>query len=297
MDHSNQTYTLVKGLRDNESLDINQIEYYRLSIILGCRDLQILITDTRNVRCLLLEDYVLKKTETSEEHLAILKQIFENHQLLNVGFWHSIKVSIKNKLYSLIPTNDFDEEHLSEYLTVSTTANLDSDELFFTKLKSFDFYNVFAVPKEIKNFFTLQYPCIPVTFEHHSNLLINTAGSTYIEEEKEYKKMFLYVDRFILHLMVLEGEKVHFYNQFKINKFEDYIKYIDLISKQLNISTIVGEMTIWGFIGTKTSHYRQLQRHIPNLNFGTKPEEVKLSYKFDELEKNQYRDIFELCNS
>ena len=297
MDNSEKTYTLVKEIKDSRRLDVNQLEYYRLSIILGCRDLQILITDTRDTCCLLLEDYILNKMDTSEEVLYTLKQIFGSHALLSAGFWHSIKIAIKNKLYSFIPSEDFNESILFDYLKISTSCNPEKEDILYSKLPALDVYNTFAISKEIISFFNSQYPCIKVNYEHHSSLLINSALSTYTQDDKEYKRMFLYVDRFILHLIVLEGKKLHFYNQFKIGKFEDYIKYIDLISKQLGISTIVGEMTVWGFMGTKTAHYRQLQRHIPNLNFGNKPEQAKMSFVFDEIEKNQYRDILELSCS
>ncbi|MCG8475477.1 MAG: DUF3822 family protein [Cytophagales bacterium] len=284
-------YKLVRSTIDKDRIQIDDLHHYNLSVMVGDRDLQVCVTDSRDFRCLLLDDYILDDVQDMNKKVELIHRIFLDHQLLSAGFWKSIKVAFKNRYFTQLPEKDFVPGNEQVYLALG--ANIDSKVYSFLAQEAckMGMVTVFAAPTAFVQLFNSLYPNKRVQYYHQSSTIIQGSTESAVTEER---KLYLYVDRFSLHITVLEKDQLIYYNQFIIKRFEDYIKYITLICNQLKVSTLLGDLTLWGFLGTKTGHYRQLQRYIPNIILGDRPEQLKFGYVFDELEDNHYFDIFQL---
>ncbi|BDD09861.1 hypothetical protein FUAX_22930 [Fulvitalea axinellae] len=287
-------YKVIKRVKDNERFEVNDLHHYDLAVQVGMRDMQVMATDSRTGRCLLLEDYVLNDHENLDQFLELLHKVYDEHYVLSAGFWNSVTVSGKSGMYSFVPKEHFMAELAPHYLQLSCEVD-DSVHVLYNEHKDLGFVNVFGIPWALVDFFERSYPSKEIVYTHQSSSLVEGIAKSLGKIDD--KRMSMFADRFYMHLIAFDGDRLLFYNRFPIQRFEDYVKYVNINSKHLGIDTVLGEMTLWGFISHKTPHYRQLQRFIPNLTLGDRPEGLSFCYEFDELEDNQYFDVFQLRNS
>ncbi len=282
-----KAYRLLKKIKDPK-FEIDRLEYYSLSLHLGQRDFQVMVADTTTNQCLLIEDYVFDQVESNEQKLEIIRHIFDDHHLLKAGFWNSVTVSWKNKKFSLVPSELYSESVVSGYLRMNAPFEPDNDVLFSLPHQNGDLVNVFAGERMIMNFINATYQNTDVHFMHQSSALID--GTLHLT--KENNNIVLYIDRFSFHIIVSNGNKLRFYNQYPIKKFEDYQRFMKLVSKELSLNLQSAHITVYGYLGKNTPHFLELKKHIGMLQLGNRPTNLKFSYVFDEISDHQYFDLF-----
>ena len=281
-------YKLIKKIRD-ERFDEELIHQYCLLIHIGSRDLQIGVVDSEQDRMLLLEDYVFPSLASHEELITILDLLFEEHPFLQAAFWKSIKISIKNNKFVQVPEGLFLEEAKHEYLKFN--ANVDTNEevlhIHNTRTKA---VTVFAFPKNLKLWLEELYPGKPVIYLHQSAVLIE-AVMDFAKNRKE-NPLYIYVDRFKLHIISCKQGQLLFYNQFIIKQFSDYIRYIMLVMKSLHMNQATSQVMLWGYIGKNSPHYQEFYKYINNVVFGHRPKFLHFGYMFDELQDHHFIDLY-----
>ncbi|BDD03391.1 DUF3822 family protein [Aureibacter tunicatorum] len=284
-----KVFKAVKAIKDNKWLEIDDLHHFVLSLQLGERDFQISVIDPRSNRCLLIEDFIFEAPKNEVELVNFLDHLYDDHSLIIAGFWKEVRVNFKNSIFTFVPEEDFIEEQSDKYLQITTDFNPAKHELFHDQLFDGKIINVFAVPTRLVEYFKNRYPAKEIKVYHQNSVLVE--GAFRYTSKDNSNRMFLFIDRFVLHVWTINNGSLQFYNRYQINQFDEYIKYISLISKELDISNMIGDIPLWGFVGNKTPHFRQIQRHIPNIMLGQRPDEVKFGYQFDELEENNYFDI------
>jgi hypothetical protein len=83
-----------------------------------------------------------------------------------------------------------------------------------------------------------------------------------------------------------------YYNQFAIKQFSDYIKYIMLVLKSLNLSQQNSQVVLWGYIGKNSPHYNEFYKYINNVIFGHRPKFLTFGYMFDEVQDHHFFDLY-----
>ncbi|HEY0655584.1 MAG TPA: DUF3822 family protein [Chryseosolibacter sp.] len=281
-------FKLIKKIKD-ERFDEDLIHQYQLLINIGFRDLQIGVVDDQENRMLLLEDYVFPSQASPDELLQILDQLFDAHAFLRAAFWKGIKVSIKNNKYVQVPEALFLEEAKSEYLRFNAYVEDDEEveSILNPKTKA---VTVFAMSSALKKWLQGLYPNAKLVLMHQSAVLIETLTnySTY----KKDNSLYIYVDRFKLHIMSCRNGSLLYYNQFAIKQFSDYIRYIMLVLKSLNLSQQNSQVVLWGYIGKNSPHYNEFYKYINNVVFGHRPKFLTFGYMFDEVQDHHFFDLY-----
>ena len=106
--------------------------------------------------------------------------------------------------------------------------------------------------------------------------------------------LYVYVDRFKLHLMFVKGGKLIYYNQFQIKQFNDYIKYIMLVMKAMRMNQETSQVVLWGYIGKNSPHYQEFVKYVRNVSFGERPQHLTFGYLFDEVQEHHFFDLYSL---
>jgi hypothetical protein len=282
------SYRLLNRTKDPQ-FDIDRLEYYSLSLFIGHRDFQILIKDNESGYALLLEDMVLDPKITEKQKREVLKFIFDDHHLLLANFWKSINLVVKNQLYSFVPFALFDESSAASYLQSHTPFAANEDEIMLTYHQHYDLVNVFGVPRWIREMLTQIYAASSFNFQHQSGAIIDGMNG---QNQGRSRSVLLFVDRFMLHFVVLEEKKLIYCNQFPIRKFRDYTHYISVVNREFGLDTDIDKITLYGFLGDNTPHFQELRKHFVNISFGKRPTYVKLGHVFDEIREHQYFDLF-----
>jgi len=284
-------YKLIKKIKD-ERFDVDLIHQYDLMIHVGPRDLQVGVIDTADNRILMVEDFVFPSLSSQDELLKTLEQLFDDHSLLKAAFWNKIKISIKNNKFVQVPSVLFVEESQAEYLRFNAPIIAEKEEVHSVINKQSEAVTVFTFPKELKAWLVTLYPPDKIRFLHQSAVLIE--GVTRVSLNRKDTPLYIFVDRFRLHILYAKKGKLIYYNQFVIKEFAEYIKYIMLVMKTLNISQETSQVVLWGYIGRNSPHYNEFYKYINNVVFGYRPKHVKFGYMFDELQDHHFFDLYSM---
>lgn len=285
------SFKLITKIKDDK-FDVDNLHNYALSLQVGIRDFQFCVTNTKDNRCLILEDYKLEDVTTVNSRLKALHKLFDNHHLLLAGFWNSIKLSIKTHKFSLIPSQHFIKDAASDYLAVNSEIKPSVEEVLYYKHISSDAVNVFASDIKLSKWIQSLYPQKKIQLVQQGSALIE--GILRYDDHTHEKTMFCHVDRGILHIIVTESQKLIYYNQFAIRKSNDFLKYIMLVFKELRLNQRESKVLIWGNIKHQSSHLDLVKKYIKNISFGSKPSYLTFSYQFDEIMDHQYFDVFSI---
>ncbi len=283
-------YKLIKKVKD-EKFDEEHLHLYSLLVQLGVRDCQVAVIDDEK-RIVLLEDYVFGEMSSHEELIDQLRGLFESHQLLMAGFWKKVTLSIKNNKMVQVPEALFIEDAAADYLKFNASIDLTKEDVLFCQNKLTDAITVFAVQKELHQLVREVYLNTTVNIIHQSAALI--------EGLLDYKKklagtpLYIYVDRFKLHILYVQEGKLVYYNQFVIKQFSDYVKYIMLVMKGLQIDQATSQVVLWGYIGKNSPHYQEFYKYVRNVSFAGRPSHIKFGYMFDEVQEHHFFDLFSM---
>lgn len=290
-----QSYKLIRKIKD-EKFDVDHLHQYVLLVHLGVRDLQIGVVDAQE-RLVLFEDYIFQNLNSSEGLLALLKELFEAHHLLTAGFWKKVKFSIKNNKLVQVPQALFVEDAAPEYLRLNAKLNPEKEVVLHCENVKNNIITVFALHKDIHQWIGGLYVNSQVNFVHQSASLIEGVLNEPIAGTKP--PLFVYIDRFKLHILVVKEGRLVYYNQFVIQQFSDYVKYIMLVLNAMQMGQQDSKIVLWGYIGKNSPHAIEFSKYIKNVSFGGRPKHLKFGYLFDEVQDHHFYDLYALhllCN-
>jgi len=291
-----RNYHLVNRVKDT-SFSIDDLTHYILSLLVGRHDFQMCVTDTREDRCLLIEDYKLEEISSTNDLINTLYVLFEGHHLLMAGYWKSVKLAMKNQKFTLIPADLFSNDHLKDYLKLSAEVDHDIDDYYFYRHNHSDTVLVFAAERKIIEKVRSIYPTLDVQVLHQGSALIEGIQSH--REFTYYKDLYIHIGRHHFSLVVTEDNKLLFYNRFPYHNSADITKYTILSMQELGMGQEDTKTMVWGNIKSDSTHYKELHRYISNISFGGKPSYLKFAFMFDEIPDHQYFDLFSIyvCRS
>ena len=288
MAESSTQFRLLRKAKDPK-FNIDDLEHYDLMLQAGFSDIQLCIADSRKNRVLLLEDYVMPGITNQIERVECLDCLFDDHHLLLAGFWNRIKVMVKNKRFSIVPKDLFVEESIEEYIKANAPLEDGEHECFSNYYKRLSLVSAFAVSNPVLDFINKTYKAKNVEYYHQSSSFIN--GFRRYFKNSNDTNVCLYLDRFILHILVFREGGFRFYNQFPVKVFEDYIRYANYVIDDLSVDKKKDRFHVWGYLGQNSSHFKILKNNYPTLKLGGRPDGLKLGYVFDEIPDHQYFDL------
>lgn len=283
-------FKLIRKIKDDK-FDEENLHQYSLLIQLGARDFQACVVDETN-RVLLLEDYVFNDVESVEQQVQIVKDLYDNHPLLMAGFWKSVTFSIKSNKFVQVPAQLFVQASAAEYLKFNARIETDKDQILFCQNSTIDSVTVYVAPKPLYEWLTSIYKNASLKFIHQSTALIE--GVLRISAKQSTSPLYLYVDRFKMHILAAKGGQLIYYNQFPIKHFADYVKYIMLVLTALGMDQQTSQVVMWGYIGRNSPHYHEFIKYIRNVSFGARPTHLTFGYLFDELQEHHFFDLYSI---
>ena len=284
-------YKLVHKVKDDK-FDVDQIHQYNLLLQVGPRDFQVAVVDSNTNQCLLLEDYILASVKSYTQLRDLLDEIFEGHHLLTAGFWKKVRIAVKSNKFCLVPSSLFVKTAVEEYLSLNSRVDTETEDILYYKHLHTDAVCVFAIHKVLHEWFKGLYPNAEVGFIHQSSALIEGVINYGAQHTKD--SVYLYIDRFKLHLVTLRDKKLEYYNQFVIKEFKEYIHYIMLVMKGLQRSQESTDVVLWGYLGKESAHFNEFRKYIRHISFGDRPTYLKYGFVFDELQDHQYMDLYSI---
>lgn len=285
-----QGFKLIKKIKDDR-FDEDNLHQYKLLVQLGVRDLQVAIVDSEDARLVFFEDYVLGDSNSHSELINLYQQLFDSHPVLHAGFWSEVRISIKSSKFAQVPASLFIKEAAAEYLRFNAQLDTEKEEVQICHNHRSDAVTVFAVQKDLISWLNTIYGNTRLSLVHQSAALIEGVLECANINENP---LYIYVDRFKLHIMAVKEGKLLYYNQFLIKQFSDYVKYIMLVLKGLGMDQNTSQVILWGYIGKNSPHYQEFVKYVRNVGFGSRPSYLKFGYLFDEVQDHHFFDLYSI---
>lgn len=284
-------YKLIKKIKD-EKFDEDQLHRYILLTQIGAKDFQVAVIDGEDNRLIFFEDYVFNEVNSQAELQETLQSLFDSHEYLLAGFWKEVKVSIKNNKFIHVPSSLFIESASNDYLKFNAVLDTEKESVQICRNKKTDAVTVFALQQDMLEWLRRVYVNSTVNLFHQSSALIE--GVLTAAGPVKNHPLYVYVDRFKLHVMFVKNGQLIYYNQFLIKQFSDYVKYIMLVMKSLGLDQETSPVVLWGYIGKNSPHYQEFIKYVRNVSFGARPSHLKFGYLFDEVQEHHFFDLFSL---
>jgi len=286
---SHASYKLNQKIKDDK-FNVDHISQYNLSLQVSTDLFRVCVTDTANNRCLFLEDYQFSSIQFPSQLLDQLELIYDDHHILQAGFWKSIKLSIKNKSFSLIPSSLFDKDYVKDYLNINCTVK--GREVYYYKQNTTDSVNIFSADREIINWFNTKYPHKSLKVFHYTSPFID--GVMIDQSSEEEKSMYIVTEKNSLTILVKRNKKLEFCNTFNYITTEDFVYFVMFVFDQLKLNPETTPIVLWGEVTPDSPIYTKLYKYIRHISFGNKPSSLSFGYQFDEVFDHKFYDLYNM---
>ena len=280
----------VAKVRDNK-LNIEFIAQYNLLLQVSHDTFRMAIVDSVDDKCLHTEEYLLEGVNgLTGKLLEQLHVIFDEHHLLNAGFWKSIRLTVLNDKFTLIPSSLFIEENAKEYLRFNCEVDHNFDIVSSYKHSSLGVVSVFSVEKRIIDWFKTIYPAKKLELLHQSSTCIE--GLFQNIKNRSAITLLASVGPGLLTLVAADSKNVLYSNTFHYKAQEDLAYFILLVMDELKMDAETDLLFLYGDIQHDSELYNRLYECVRNVRFGIKPSAMKFGFWFDELFDHKYFDLY-----
>lgn len=283
-------YFTKKNIVD-DLFDVEHLHDYTLAILASDKGLRFSVIDIKHNKFLAIEDFVYNFQNSHFSYPLAIDQIFDEHSYLKAGFWKSIKLFVRNAKFTILPVSLFDEKLKKEALSLNCNIS-SSENINFYKHSSTDIVNIFAYEKEIFDTIQKIYPNKLIELVHHSSMFFE--GVLSHSNNHQHVNVFAYVEDNLLTIAVKKEEKILFINNFKFQSANDLLYFVLFVYEEIDLNPEIVPLNLSGDIDKASEGFDKLHRFIRYIKFTSKPQNLKLSYKFDEVDDHRY---FSLLNA
>ena len=165
-----------------------------------------------------------------------------------------------SNLYEHVSFNSFEPYKLEQYFAHANKEKLADSEISYEKLKQQKVYTLSGLEKKLGK---ILLELNPKTKTHH----VSTALANTCLDQKD--QMLILISDSMLQLIVHKENKFYFFNQADTASANDYLYYILLAAKQLQIDVSEIDIVIGGSIDKLSPLYTNLKSYLHNLRFFT----------------------------
>ncbi len=282
-------YRLSHKIHD-EAFSLAQASISNLYIVVAHKSIRLAIVDTQRNKFVVLEDYELISVFNTAQVAEQLRLIATENPLLQEQGWNTIRVSISNQHFTLVPETLYDKDHQADYLRLHSQVDLINDSIYTYKHGDLEAINIFAIELSLQEALLDIFPDRPVQLIHQTSALIKSIlqQTSRINE----RKIYAFVERNYVTILVVNQGGLEFCNIFHYLSPEDFIYYIIFVMQELKLNPEQETITVWGDITHDSSLFTTLQRYIRQIKLGKKPADVEYSYKFHDLFEHRYFELY-----
>jgi hypothetical protein len=265
--------------------NITDKTYKKLVIQVALNGFSFCIKDTLSERPKQIKNIRFDAFQRSANISDLYSSVFsENPEL--VQKFDEITVIHSNNLSTFVPAALFDEDYLGSYLQYNTKV-FDTDFFTFDKLEKYEMNNVYIPYVNMNNFFIDQFGSFE--YKHANSILVSKLLD--ISKNNDERKMFVHKSEGHFELIVIQNQKLLFFNSFDYSTPEDFIYYILFTAEQLQLNPEVFKLEIMGDCTTNDLYYSIAFKYIRNLQL------LDVSEAQNDFSEKENREHFILLQS
>ena len=239
---------------------ITEKKYKKLILQITLKGFSYCIADTLNhkidfVNTIHFANY--PKSNKVEDHFW--KAFLENRDLIKT--YDEVVVLHDNNWNSFVPNAIFNEEFLSSYLQFNTKV-FETDFFTFDTLSNYEINNVFVPFSNINNYLLDQFESF--NYHHVNSILVEKLLS--ISKNIEEKQVFVHFGNSKFEIVIIQNQKLLFFNSFEFQTKEDFIYYLLFTAEQLNLNPENFKLQLLGEIDEESPYFEIAFKYIRNVS-------------------------------
>jgi len=202
-------------------------------------------------------DFSSYKNSTNTEECY--KICFSEHPELTQKY-DQIIVLHNNNLSGFVPLAMFDSQNLRNYLRYNIEV-FETDFFAFDMLEKYQINNVYLPYMNINNVLLDFFPSFD--YKHHSSILVEKLLD--LSKNIDEKQMFVHLGQNKFEIIVLQNQKLLFYNSFDFSKEEDCLYYILFTAEQMSLNPEFFTLKLLGNIREENELFKLIYTYIRNV--------------------------------
>ena len=263
-------------------MELNKSASCHLSIQVNLDGFSFAILNIQEQKYIALEHYDIQNCATYNDLAEQIDTIILQQEILQENF-AMISISISHYINTLTPKVLYDEVNGKEILGFNQ-ALLQNEQENRDWLSSIQAYNSYVIPEELERCFNKHFP--NHKWKHDSSILIESLLQRFKLQEGE--KIYLSIQNTYFELIVLDGKKLKFFNNFAYKSAEDLIYYLLFTCEQLNLNPDQIPLIISGEVEEESEVYKNLYKYVRNNSFIKRNPNYKYSFVFDKVKEHYY---------
>jgi hypothetical protein len=276
---------LSKSIFD-KAFDKEASQYYGLSIQCSLDGFSFCIIDPQSNRYLGIVAYEFQYATGLHMLSQALDELIRDDELLRLPY-ESVRIIFETHKSTLVPHAFFDPENLTSHLKLH--HQIDHDEIVRSdNLPMLEARNIWLIPESVRKVLGVYFPMAAV--HNHASVLIESLLAL-SKNRDEGNAVFVYVRKNMFDIVVLNGNKLLFFNSFRYQAKEDFIYFLIYVLEQLELNPEMVRLTFLGEILRLSSIYDVAHKYVRHVGFGKRPEDFKFSYVFDDIPEHFYFNL------
>ncbi|WP_229310935.1 DUF3822 family protein [Larkinella soli] len=249
------------------------------------------VVDPSTRTCFWLEDYTFPSLLTENLLLPSLQSIYQDHPVLQNGFWKSVTVSVNSPAFTLVPSRLYRKEYASHYLQLMRGSALPSSEhaLAFVHARE-GFHSVFTIENALTDWLAATYPLQQIRLIHQSSALLQ-ASAALDASLPEQQNLYLYFEEENVTIIYRRNRALRFCNRFAFKNTNDLVYYILYVIHELKTDPKQIQAVLLGEITPFAETYGALERFLPRMSFGATLPGLQLTPAFEDVPEHRYLSL------
>lgn len=284
----NKTAQVEINLID-KTFDVSQSESYHLSIQAEADGLSFCVLNTVLNKYIVLRSYPFLSNDpdilTDE-----CRSVFEIDELLGLRYKSSSHLWI-SPWSTLVPHHLFDPDEADTCLAFNH-GKLTGEQTQYHFVKPVNLYNIFSCPETLTALLRKYQP--DISLFHQTSPVIGSV----IRTSRQFVGMAVFFYSRYLDIVVVENNRLLFYNTFQINTPEDSVYYLMGVSNLFNIDLLSTRLMYVGDLKCMPSEIEILKGHVGQM-VECEPSSFTYSHYMSVLFRKKFFNLFNLygCES
>lgn len=265
--------------------NITEKKYKKLSIQVSLTGLSFCCFDSLNNTITSFREVPFDNFHIGIKIEDLFSNTFRDYPELNDSY-DDILIIHNNNLSTFVPTPLFDENFLGSYLQYNTKV-FDTDFFAFDEISNYQINSVYIPYVNMNNFFIDQFGTFD--YKHANSILVQKL----LEASKNIddKKMTVHFNPNHFELIVIQNQKLLFFNSFDYKTPEDFIYYVLFTAEQLNLNPENFLLELTGIIEAESDYFKIAYKYIRNVSL-MDVEDLRWNNYFSEAENRNHYILF-----
>ena len=216
-----------------------------------------------------------------------LENFLEKEEFFNWRGYKKVILQATSPKFLIVPEDFYREkantQHFELHFKVAPNTKLHTDKMRLSQSQ-----NIFSVNNEVVTLLQKNFGKIEI--QHHLSSLIEQLAFTY--QTDKTKQCYINVRQNWVDILVLEGSKLHYANQFEAHTPEDVLYYVLQVAQVLELNQELTPISFLGAITQTDALCGLLLNYFKKVGFVNRNNILNYTKELSAVEKHEFYTLF-----